>query len=245
MVVSDNRKEEVNFRRLLERTERLRDAESSRFSDDFVKKLHDNGAQMSAHSDYQKRLTALDQWRDRGQNPTHSELTKELFSMQQDNELNETKREEDEQNTSVVCNVTMDFMMLKYVVAGGSQLRQRTEGQRSNEDNISGHDIYQEVMEKNRRKQEVITDEMAEISGVMKESARWISEAMTKDNKNLDGLSKHVDHNLEKIKVENNRLRLHSKMRFSWTLTYWMMMMIVGVIFMATYMFMKIVPKPR
>jgi hypothetical protein len=106
-------------------------------------------------------------------------------------------------------------------------------------------DTFQELITSNTRRHEIVTDHMVELARALKENSQHMSSIVVKDIKAIETLSEVADGNLVKLKSENNSLKLHRQSISSWTLTYCIVLFLVAMIFMGTYLFMKITPKPQ
>eukprot|EP01116_Phalansterium_solitarium_P014160 TRINITY_DN31701_c0_g1_i1.p2 TRINITY_DN31701_c0_g1~~TRINITY_DN31701_c0_g1_i1.p2 ORF type:complete len:290 (-),score=98.19 TRINITY_DN31701_c0_g1_i1:99-947(-) len=102
--------------------------------------------------------------------------------------------------------------------------------------------VFAEIMEQNARKQETYTADMVVMARSMKEKARLATDILAKDNTNLDTLDTVAEANLGRVKQQNETLRDYGASSSSFTLSLWVLMVCVLLIFMATYGLMKMFP---
>lgn len=120
-------------------------------------------------------------------------------------------------------------------------------------------ETFQELVKKNREKQDKITEDMVTTVRTLKENNMHMHKVITEGNqvefllfllqltlllKQLETLDKSVSDNKSKLDTENEKLRNYSTTSCSSTLTYWIMLVFVVILFVVMYLFMKLIPKP-
>jgi len=122
----------------------------------------------------------------------------------------------------------------------GNQSRGKNTPRKSSSDpEMTTHEVLQEQ----QQLQTSITDEMALLSSSLKESSFRISKLITEGNRSLDELNVAADGNVSKIETENQRLKEHSAATAYSTLTTCILLLVITLMFIGTYMFMKMFRK--
>jgi hypothetical protein len=84
---------------------------------------------------------------------------------------------------------------------------------------------------------------MALLAASLKDNSYKISNVIKDGNKSLNELNTLADNNVESIQGETKRLKEHSDSTSWSTLSLCVLLVVVMMVFIATYMFMKLFPK--
>lgn len=123
----------------------------------------------------------------------------------------------------------------------GSQIRQRAAFDISSDEDL----LLDKVIMDQRKIHESITDELVKLSQNLKENSRNIEKLITDSSVALDELDGHTSNNLSKIEEENKKLKDYTDTISKSTLTLWVVLVLVTLVFMGTYIFMKLFPKVK
>ncbi|EGG24397.1 putative transmembrane protein [Cavenderia fasciculata] len=102
---------------------------------------------------------------------------------------------------------------------------------------------FKDVTLRQKQLQTDYTDEMVSSSKYLKEYSERMSTKLTGDNHKIDELSSILTNNHSKIGEQNDRLKTYLKESSSDTLNYCIIIIVVILVFMGTYMLMKMSPK--
>eukprot|EP00026_Physarum_polycephalum_P011629 Phypoly_transcript_11867.p1 GENE.Phypoly_transcript_11867~~Phypoly_transcript_11867.p1 ORF type:complete len:248 (+),score=40.12 Phypoly_transcript_11867:103-846(+) len=103
----------------------------------------------------------------------------------------------------------------------------------------------EEILQRNRNLQQSYTEGMAVLSASLKDTSYKIHNVIKEGNKSLNELNTLADGNVTSIQTENKKLKEHSDSTTFSTLSLCVLLVIVMMLFISTYMFMKMFPKVR
>jgi len=243
-------KHEVNFKRLLQKCEDLvsmqlhetllRDKQFEKFLATLEQRLLDlqqnkeNNIPSETLATYSRRLNVLLDVK-KPKKPSPIEIENELLENGPHNNHNDATRNEVLKDKDSTSNGKFEETVVR-------KRKQFFTDKNDKSDNLP-QEFFEEVIMRNRRQQDEITEDMTLLARTLKENSHGVAAILAKDNKNLDTLDEAVTSNVSVITTTNDKLKTHTKSTFSWTLSYWMMMLCVAMIFMGTYMFIKLFPK--
>jgi hypothetical protein len=95
-----------------------------------------------------------------------------------------------------------------------------------------------------KQEQEALLQEIQALTRQLREASERIQHQINSDMERLDTIEESVDRNLHSTRAENTRLRQHASKGWSQTKWSFLMLFAVTILFVVTYLFMKIVPKP-
>ncbi|XP_067001756.1 vesicle transport protein USE1 isoform X2 [Anabrus simplex] len=116
-----------------------------------------------------------------------------------------------------------------------SDLRQRKQ-------KTSGEDL-DALLKFHHTMQEKIADDMLTLARSLKEQSQLAGTIIRKDTETIDKSSVMADKNLERLKVESERLEEHS--RRAWKCWMWLMILVVLVVFINMVFFMRFKKKKK
>jgi len=98
-------------------------------------------------------------------------------------------------------------------------------------------------IEVQRKKQDQYTEEMVTMAETLKEYSRGIEKRLVQDNLKLGELSQLTSSNVTKVEDETKRLKTHTHTSWWSTLSMCLAMCLVAMVFVSTYLFIKLFPK--
>jgi len=101
----------------------------------------------------------------------------------------------------------------------------------------------EEILQRNRNLQQSYTEGMAQLAASLKDNSYKISNVIKEGNKSLTELNTLADNNVTSITSENRKLREHSESTSLSTLSLCVLLVFVMMVFIGTYMFMKMFKK--
>eukprot|EP01112_Ceratiomyxa_fruticulosa_P008587 TRINITY_DN2224_c0_g1_i2.p1 TRINITY_DN2224_c0_g1~~TRINITY_DN2224_c0_g1_i2.p1 ORF type:complete len:328 (+),score=80.65 TRINITY_DN2224_c0_g1_i2:233-1216(+) len=102
-----------------------------------------------------------------------------------------------------------------------------------------------EEIEAQRKKQDQYTEEMVTMAETLKEYSRGIEKRLIQDNVKLSELNSLTASNLTKVEDETKRLKTHTQKSWWSGLSMCLAMCLVAMVFVSTYLFIKMFPKKR
>ncbi|XP_066924111.1 vesicle transport protein USE1-like [Clytia hemisphaerica] len=100
-----------------------------------------------------------------------------------------------------------------------------------------------EIIKQHHDIQEKVAEEMILMTQHMKQTTLRSRDIINKDKQELERSNKVVDHNIQKLKVESDRLEEMNKRRCSCSI--WVMLGVVCIVFVNMIIFIKFFPKKR
>lgn len=97
------------------------------------------------------------------------------------------------------------------------------------------------VLQRHQGLQEKLAEEMLGLARSLKTHTLAAQSVIKKDNQTLSHSLKMADQNLEKLKVESERLEQHAQKSVNWLL--WAMLIVVCFVFISMILFIRIVPR--
>ncbi|XP_040485016.1 vesicle transport protein USE1 [Ursus maritimus] len=97
------------------------------------------------------------------------------------------------------------------------------------------------VLQRHQNLQEKLAEEMLGLARSLKTNTLAAQSVIKKDNQTLSHSLKMADQNLEKLKMESERLEQHAQKSVNWLL--WAMLIVVCFIFISMILFIRIMPK--
>jgi SNARE protein 1 len=97
-------------------------------------------------------------------------------------------------------------------------------------------------MERHRRNQESIAQEMMGIARSLKENAKTAQNIITGDNKVLEKTNVQADQNITAVETQTDRVKDHNR-GCPWGTI--LLLVVVFFVFIAMVLFIRIIPKPR
>jgi len=111
---------------------------------------------------------------------------------------------------------------------------------KSDKEDFVDETLWKQVMENNKKQQDAYTDEMVLLTTALKHNTQAMAGILKKDDTTLGRLEEITQKNVDAVKAEKGRVTTHNSQSFSWTLTIWVLIAIVGLMFIGTYFFIKI-----
>lgn len=96
------------------------------------------------------------------------------------------------------------------------------------------------ILSNHRQQQEALTEEAIKLTSILKEKVKQMAEIVKKDDKVIDETEVVMTSGLDKLKKERTRLQAFSKQIRSGTCTTWLILILVCLVFIATFVFMKL-----
>lgn len=97
------------------------------------------------------------------------------------------------------------------------------------------------VLQRHQGLQEKLAEEMLGLARSLKTNTLAAQSVIKKDNQTLSHSLKMADQNLEKLKMESERLEQHAQKSVNWLL--WAMLIIVCFVFISMILFIRIMPR--
>ncbi|CAO2612444.1 Vesicle transport protein USE1 [Lemmus lemmus] len=97
------------------------------------------------------------------------------------------------------------------------------------------------ALQRHRGLQERLAEEMLGLARSLKTNTLAAQSVIKKDNQTLSHSLKMADQNLEKLKMESERLEQHAQKSVNWLL--WAMLIVVCFVFISMILFIRIMPR--
>nr|XP_038950219.1 vesicle transport protein USE1 isoform X2 [Rattus norvegicus] len=97
------------------------------------------------------------------------------------------------------------------------------------------------VLQRHQGLQEKLAEEMLGLARSLKTNTLAAQSVIKKDNQTLSHSLKMADQNLEKLKLESERLEQHAQKSVNWLL--WAMLIVVCFVFISMILFIRIMPR--
>ncbi|XP_062034972.1 vesicle transport protein USE1 isoform X2 [Lepus europaeus] len=97
------------------------------------------------------------------------------------------------------------------------------------------------ALQRQQELQEQLSEEMLDLARSLKSNTLAAQGIIKRDNQTLSYSIKMADQNLEKLKVESERLEQHAQKSVNWLL--WAMLIVVCSIFISMILFIRVMPK--